>query len=191
MLELSMHILDVVQNSLAAGSTRVEIRIQEDLRADLLMIEVQDNGRGISEAMLPRVTDPFVTSRKTREVGLGLPLLKEAAERCEGGLQVYSEKDRGTRVVVRFRLDHFDRAPLGDMGETMGILISANPEVDFLYEHRVGQRIYVMETRQMRQVLGPVGFDDPAILDFVRQDIQMGLKKIGAATFPKIMEVLR
>jgi len=94
-------------------------------------------------------------------------------------------------VVARFRLDHFDRAPLGDMGETMGILIAANPQVDFLYEHRVDGQIYTLETREMRQVLGPVGLDDPSVLDFVRQDIQMGLKKIGAATFPKIMEVLR
>jgi hypothetical protein len=191
MLELSMHILDIAQNSLAAGSTRVEIRIQEDLPADVLVIEVRDNGRGISGAMLPRVTDPFVTSRTTREVGLGLPLLKEAAERCEGCVEVRSAEGRGTTVVARFRLDHFDRAPLGDMGETMGILISANPDVDFLYEHRVDQRIYIMETREMRQVLGSIGLDDPSVLDFVRQDIRMGLKKIGAATFPKIMEVLR
>jgi hypothetical protein len=191
MLELSMHILDIAQNSLAAGSTWVEIRIQEDLPADLLVIEVRDNGRGITEAMLPRVTDPFVTSRTTREVGLGLPLLKEAAERCAGCLQVRSEEGQGTTVVARFRLDHFDRAPLGDMAETMGILIAANPNVDFLYEHRVNDQVYVMETREMRQVLGPVGLDDPSVLDFVRQDIQIGLKKIGAATFPKIMEVLR
>ena len=191
MLELSMHILDIVQNSLVAGSTRVEIRIQEDLPKDLLVIEVKDNGRGISDAMLPRVTDPFVTSRTTRPVGLGLPLLKEATERCEGCLEVYSEENRGTRVVARFRLDHFDRAPLGDMGETMGILIAANPSVGFLYEHRVDAKIYLLETREMRQVLGSIGLDDPSVLDFVRQDIQMGLKKIGAATFPKIMEVLR
>jgi len=191
MLELSMHILDIAQNSLAAGSTRVEIRIREDLPADLLVIEVRDNGRGISEAMLPRVTDPFVTSRTTREVGLGLPLLKEAAERCEGCLEVRSEEGQGTTVVARFRLDHFDRAPLGDMGETMGILIAANPNVDFLYEHRVDTRIYLLETQEMRQVLGAVGLDDPSVLDFVRQDIQLSLKKIGAATFPKIMEVLR
>ena len=191
MLELSMHILDIVQNSLAAGSTRVEIRIREDLAADLLLIEVQDNGRGISEAMLARVVDPFVTSRTTREVGLGLPLLKEATERCEGCLEVHSEEGRGTTVVARFRLDHFDRAPLGDMGETVGILIAANPHVDFLYEHRVDAQVYTLETMEMRQVLGPVGLDDPSVLDFVRQDIHMGLKKIGAATFPKIMEVLR
>ena len=191
MQELSMHILDIVQNSLAAGATRVDIRIREALAEDLLMIEVRDNGRGISQEVLSRVMDPFFTSRTTREVGLGLSLFKEATERTGGYLEVHSEEGKGAWVIARFRLDHFDRAPLGDMGETLGVLISGNPEVDFFYEHRVDGQIYFLETRKMREILGPVGLDDPSVLDFVRQDIQIGLKKIGAATFPKVMEVLR
>jgi anti-sigma regulatory factor (Ser/Thr protein kinase) len=191
MRDLSMHVLDIVQNSLAAGSSEVEIRIHESLREDLLVIEVKDNGRGIPKGMLPRVTDPFITSRQTREVGLGLSLLKEAAERCSGRLEVHSEEGRGTTVVACFRHDHFDRAPLGDMGETLSVLIAGNPDRDFLYEHRVDDRTYLLETRQMRQILGSVGLEDPTVLDFVRQDIEMGLKKIGAASFPKILEVLR
>jgi hypothetical protein len=191
MRDLSLHILDIVQNSLAAGSTEVEIRIHESLSEDLLVLQVKDNGRGIPEGMLPRVADPFTTSRKTREVGLGLSLLKEAAERCSGGLEIYSEEGRGTDVVARFRHDHFDRAPLGDMGETISVLIAANPDRNFLYEHRVDGETYLLETRLIRQILGTVGLDNPTILDFVRQDVQIGLKKIGAASFPKIMEVLK
>jgi len=117
MQELSMHILDIVQNSLAAGATRVDIRIREALAKDLLMIEVRDNGRGISQEVLSRVMDPFFTSRTTREVGLGLSLFKEATERTGGYLEVHSEEGKGTWVIARFRLDYFDRAPLGDMGE--------------------------------------------------------------------------
>lgn len=186
-----MHILDIVQNSLTAGATRIEIRIREASAEDLLIIEVGDNGRGIVPEILWRVMDPFFTSRTTREVGLGLSLFKEATERTGGDLEVQSEEGKGTRVMARFRLDHFDRAPLGDMGETLGVLISGNPEVDFLYEHRVEGQIYSLETREMREILGPVGLDDPSVLDFIRQDIRSGLKKIGAATFPKAMEVLR
>jgi anti-sigma regulatory factor (Ser/Thr protein kinase) len=191
MQELSMHILDIVQNSLKAGATRVEIRIREALAEDSLTIEVQDNGRGIPREVLGRVADPFFTSRPKLEVGLGLSLFKLAAERTGGWLEIHSEEGKGTRVVARFGLDHFDRAPLGDMGETMGSLISGNPEVDFFYEHRVDGQIYFLETREMRKSLGSVGLNDPAVLEFVRQDIQSGLKKIGAATFPKIMEVLK
>jgi len=191
MLELSMHILDIAQNSLAAGSTRVDIRIHEDLLDDLLTIEIQDNGWGISEDVLTKVMDPFYTSRTTRGVGLGLSLLKEATELCQGHLQIRSVEGQGTVVIARFRLDHFDRAPLGDMGETMGILIAGNPKVEFLYEHRVNDQTYILETWEMRKILGAIDLDDPLVIDFVRQDISLGLKVIGAATFPKTMEVLR
>ena len=191
MLELSMHILDVVQNSLAAQATLVEIRVREDLQKDRLSIEVKDNGRGIPGALTQRVTDPFFTSRTTREVGLGLPLLKEAAERCCGHLEIQSQEGQGTKVTAHFQLDHFDRAPLGDMGETLAILITGNPGVDFFYEHEVDGKSYRLETREMREILKPMGLEDPSVLYFIRQDVQKGLKKIGAATFPKIMEVLR
>ena len=191
MLELSMHILDIVQNSLAARASRVEIRIGEDLAEDLLALEVKDNGRGMAPEVIRRVTDPFYTSRTTREVGLGIPLLKLAAERCGGCLEVQSLEGKGTRISATFRLNHFDRAPLGDMGETLAVLICGNPGADFLYEHRVDDRTYRLETGEMREVLGTVPLDAPSVHDFVRRDVQEGLKKIGAASFPKIMEVLR
>jgi hypothetical protein len=190
MLELSMHILDVVQNSLAAQAKEVEIRIHEDLAKDRLTLEVKDNGRGIPREMIGRVTDPFVTSRTTREVGLGLPLLKEAAERCAGHLEVDSQVGKGTRILASFQLDHFDRAPLGDMAETLAVLITANPGVNFLYEHWVDGRTYRLDTREMREILGPVGLEEPWVHDFIRQDVQKGLKEIGAATFPKTMDFL-
>jgi hypothetical protein len=191
MLELSMHILDIVQNSLAAQASQVDIRIREDLGKDLLILEVEDNGRGMSPELTQRVTDPFYTSRTTREVGLGLPLLKLAAERCGGRLEVQSQEGKGTRVSATFGLDHFDRAPLGDMGETLAVLICGNPGVDFLYEHGVDGQTYRLATREMREILGPVRLDEPSVHDFIRRDVQQGLKKIKAASFPKIMEVLR
>jgi hypothetical protein len=191
MLELSLHILDIVQNSLAAQASQVEIRIREDLGKDLLTLEVEDNGRGMSPELTQRVTDPFCTSRTTREVGLGLSLLKLAAERCGGRLEVRSQEGKGTKISATFGLDHFDRAPLGDMGETLAVLICGNPEVNFLYEHGVDGQNYRLATREMREILGPVSLDEPSVHDFIRQDVQQGLKKIKAASFPKIMEVLR
>jgi len=191
MLELSMHVLDLAQNSLAAGATLVEIGVREDLPKDLLTIKVKDNGRGMPADLARKVTDPFYTSRTTREVGLGLSLFKEAAERCDGYLTVESEEGQGTRVTAFFRLDHFDRAPLGDMGETVAILITGNPEVDFTYEHEVDGKCYRLATREMREILGPVGLEEASVLSFIKQDLNEGLKKIGAATFPKITEVLR
>ena len=191
MIELSLHIMDIVQNSLTAGATRVEILIEESVEKDRLSIEIRDNGKGISPEMVSRVTDPFVTSRKTRPVGLGLSLFKEAAERCGGGMEVHSEMGRGTRVLVRFRLDHFDRAPLGNIGETMGVLITGNPRVDFVYEHRVEGNGYRLATSEMKKVLGSVPLADPAVFEFVRHDIEEGLKRIGADTFPKVRKLLQ
>jgi anti-sigma regulatory factor (Ser/Thr protein kinase) len=188
MLELSLHILDLVQNSLTAGATRVEIRIEESLQEDRLAIEIQDNGKGIPKEMVSRVTNPFVTSRTTRPVGLGLSLFKEAAD---FRMNLHSEVGRGTRVVVRFQLDHFDRAPLGNIGETMGVLITGNPQVDFVYEHRVEGKAYRLETPEMKKVLGSVPLDDPAVLEFVRRDIEEGLRNIGAGTFPKVAKLLQ
>jgi len=191
MLELSLHIMDLMQNSLAAGATRIEIRIHEALKEDRLTIEIQDNGRGIPKEILSRVTDPFVTSRKARAVGLGLPLFKKAAESCGGGMEVYSKIGCGTRVVAWFQLDHFDRAPLGNIGETMGVLITGNPGVDFIYEHHVDGKTYRLETLEMKRVLGSISLDDPAVLEFVREDMEKGLKDIGAGTFPKVEKMLQ
>jgi hypothetical protein len=190
MLELSMHILDIAQNSLRAQARGVEVRILEDLREDLLRIEVSDDGRGMSPETVKKVTDPFYTTRPARVAGLGVPFLKEAAEKCGGRLEVHSREGKGTRIVATFQLDHFDRAPLGDMGETLAILITGNPGVEFLYEHRVNGRTYRLDTREMRKILGPVGLEDPSVFAFIRQDVQQGLKEIGAATFPQTLNLL-
>jgi hypothetical protein len=191
MLELSLHILDIVQNSLRAKASRVEVRIREDREEDRLVIEVQDDGQGMSPEIVQRVADPFYTTRPTRVAGLGVPLLKEAAEKCGGHLEVHSKEGEGTRILAVFQLDHFDRAPLGDMGETLAILITGNPGVDFLYLHQVDGQTYRLDTREMRDVLGPVGLEDPSVFAFIREDVRAGLKKIGAATFPKIAAILR
>jgi hypothetical protein len=190
MLELSLHIMDLAQNSLAAGATRLEVEVEESLAEDRLTIEIRDNGRGIPAEMIPRVTDPFVTSRKARAVGLGLPLFKRAAESCGGGMELRSEAGRGTRVRAWFRLSHIDRAPLGNIGETMGILITGNPAVDFFYEHRVDGKTYRLETPAMREALGAVPLSDPAVLDFVRRDMDEGLRKIGAGSSPAAARLL-
>ena len=186
-----MHILDLVQNSLRAQATAVEIQIQEELGEDLLTIVVSDNGQGMSPENVKRVIDPFYTTRTTREAGLGVPLLKEAAERCGGHLEVHSERGKGTQIRASFQLGHLDRAPLGDMGETLAILITGNPQVDFLYDHRVDGQAYRLDTREMREILGTVGLEDPSIFAFIREDIRQGLKKIGASTFPQILHLLQ
>ena len=130
MRELTLHLLDLAQNSLTAGATHLWLAIRLDEPRDLLSMEIRDNGRGMAPEMLAQVTDPFVTSRTTRHVGLGLPLLKAAVERCEGSFTIASDQGRGTTVRTVFRLSHVDRMPLGDLTGTIVSLIACNPELN-------------------------------------------------------------
>lgn len=180
MEDLSLHILDVAENGLRAGARHVWIRIREDLGADLLEIEVEDDGEGMEPAMVERVLDPFVTTRTTRRVGLGLPLLEEAARMAGGRVEVSSTPGKGTLVRASFRHGHIDRKPLGDMGMTVASLVSGAPEVEIVYEHRRDGQGFHLDTRELREELDPVPLNRPEVLDWIRQHVREGLRRIGA-----------
>ncbi|MGI6576021.1 MAG: ATP-binding protein [bacterium] len=129
MEELSLHILDLVQNSLGAGATWVKVVIVEDLAQDIFSLEIHDNGRGMDKKFLQRIFDPFATTRTTRRVGLGLSLLHMAAQQCNGKVEVDSIPGRGTKVSAVFQHSHWDRAPLGNIVATLITIISGNPEL--------------------------------------------------------------
>jgi hypothetical protein len=169
MEDLSLHILDVVENSTAAGATLVEIRIREDREQDRLVITIRDNGRGMSPEMVARVRDPFTTTRTTRRVGLGLALLDQAAREADGALDVRSSPGRGTEVVASFRHGHIDRRPLGDMAATMVSLLLGNPGVDFVYESNAGGAAVELDTRELREQLGDVPLTRPDVLNLIRR----------------------
>jgi len=132
-----MHILDVAQNSLDAGATRIEIVIVEDLPSDKLTIRITDNGRGMSQDIVAKVLDPFYTTRTTRRVGLGLPLFAAAAQDCDGDLKIESTEGQGTTVVATFQHSHIDRAPLGDMKSTLMSIIMSEHPCDLHYVHQL------------------------------------------------------
>jgi len=173
MRELSMHILDVMENSLAAGSTRVEVSIAEDLVADQMNITIRDNGRGMSEEQLARVFDPFYTTRRTRHVGLGLPLFRAAAQRCDGDVTLESAPGVGTTLRASFRHSHIDRAPLGDMAGTL-VTFLLGGTCDLVYRHRVGEREFAFDTAEMRAVLGEVPLSHPEVRRWVQAHIAAG-----------------
>jgi hypothetical protein len=151
MRELSMHILDLVQNSLAAKASFIRISVAESTKENLMRIEVSDNGSGIESGRLRRITDPFYTSRAGRKIGLGLSLLQAAAERSGGGLRVESSPGKGTTVEATFLLNHIDRAPLGRLSDLMAVLMICNPEVDFRVEWRRGAAGKVeLDTRELQ-----------------------------------------
>lgn len=175
MKELSLHILDIAQNSVHADASLVQIAIEEQSSADTLSITVTDNGCGMDEAFLQRVRDPFTTTRTTRKVGMGIPLFEAAAIACGGGLEIQSHPGEGTVVCARFIRSHIDRAPVGDMPGTMCVLISGSPQVDFVYTHRVDEASFTFDTREIRTVLGDVPPDTPEVIAWIRTYIREGL----------------
>ncbi len=164
MKELSLHILDIMQNSIVAGATLVELDLTEDREEDVLSFSITDNGCGMSEEMVEAVVNPFTTSRTTRKVGLGIPLLKAAAEQTGGGITLSSKIGEGTVITASFGYGHIDRQPLGNMAETMLGLITSYETVDFVYRHRVDTEEYALDTREMRQMLGGVPFTEPQVM---------------------------
>lgn len=174
MRELSLHILDIVQNSLEAGATHITIEIDEDLAEDRLTIRVMDNGRGMDAETLRRVTDPFFTTRTTRKVGLGLPLLKAAAEQCNGRLTIQSAPGQGTTVTAEFQHSHIDRAPLGDMPASLMTILLAEQPVEVRYVHRVNERQFVLDTRELREALGDVPLTHPKVRQWLYEYLRQG-----------------
>jgi sensor histidine kinase YesM len=179
MRELSLHILDVVENGIAAGGDCIWIKVDEARIRDRLTIVIRDNGRGMPAAKLENIDDPFITSRTTRRVGLGLSLLAAAARRCEGTLRVDSEPGKGTEVEATFRYNHIDRAPLGDMAATVGTLIIGNPGIDFIYAHRIDDRDFFLDTREVRKEMQDRSLSDPTVIYNLTESIRCALKKLA------------
>ena len=179
MLEISLHVLDIVNNSVKAGADLIGITICEDKQQNVLSIDITDNGCGMDEVFLRSVTDPFKTTRTTRKVGMGLSLFKAAAEATGGNLSIASEKGKGTTVHVSFVYDHIDRQPLGDMAQTITTVLSGNASIDFLYRHTIDGKEFVLDTREIRQILGDVELSQPEIMAWLTDYITEGLQEIS------------
>ena len=150
MEDLSLHILDVVENSLRSHAKLVEITVAEDEEQDLLTLEIRDDGNGMDTEKCARAGDPFFTTKPGQRFGLGLALLAQAAREAEGEFQVSSSPGAGTMVRATFRYGHPDRKPLGDLAATLETLVAGNPGVDFVYEHRAGAGTARLDTRELR-----------------------------------------
>lgn len=169
MPEISLNVLDVAENSTRAGASLVEITVQTDTRTDRMTITIQDDGCGMTEEQLSRVTDPFFTSRTTRKVGLGVPFFKLAAESTGGAFSIQSETGKGTLVTAVFVLSHIDRMPLGDITTTIHTLVVYHPDTDFLYRYCYNDHSFTLDTREFRAILGDVPFDTPEISAYIME----------------------
>ncbi len=180
MIELSLHILDITENAIRAKARQVLISITEDRINDRLTMEIRDDGIGMTKKDLKRVVDPFYTTKNVRRVGLGLPMLAQAAEKAGGCLKIESEPGKGTVVTVAFQLSHMDRQPLGNMGRTLVTLITGNPEMHFVYRHHCDGRTYVLDTDEIKKEIEDVPINHFEVLKWIRLDVEAGLNEINA-----------
>lgn len=178
MQDFSLHILDIAENSIGAGAKLIEIKIVEDIKKDVLTIEIKDDGKGMSEEMVSKVLDPFVTTRTTRRVGLGLSLFAQAARACNGEVHIESELDKGTQLMGTFQLSHIDLKPWGSMVDTLITLVVGNPEIDFFYCHKKDGFEYTLNTTMVKKELEGVPISNPVVVDALRSNLKENLNRI-------------
>jgi len=176
MNELSLNILDIAQNSIAAEATLVEIDVEEDRGLDRIIIRVRDNGKGMSEDFQKAVENPFVTTRTTRKIGLGISFLKEAAEITGGAFELKSELGIGTTITATFVMSHIDRQPVGNLTETVITLVTLNTEIDFIVRYSVNENVFEFSTQEVKALLGEdTELSTPAVVvfltDYVKEHI--------------------
>ncbi|MEW9123048.1 MAG: ATP-binding protein [Thermotaleaceae bacterium] len=178
MKELSLHILDIVQNSISAKATEISITIVEDTEKDILSIEIRDNGVGMGPDKLKRATDPFMTTRETRKVGLGLSLFKASAEQCNGFFLLSSEPYVGTCVYASFQKSHIDRVPLGNIADTLVTCIHANDKIDYLYNHFYNGQKFSLDTKEIKRITGELSISSIEVITWIKAYIQEGIEEI-------------
>ncbi len=178
MKDLSLHILDIVQNSVAAEAKVIQITLEIDDRNDYIGLTVNDNGKGMDGDFLKRVADPFTTTRTTRRVGLGIPLLKQNAEQTGGFLRIESEPGMGTKLSVRFVKSHIDCVPMGDVAGTIALLICSYPSIEFSFHVRVNSAEFSVSTTDLNDALGGIPLNDSAVFPMVKEYIASNLDEL-------------
>ena len=171
MKELSLYILDLVQNSLRAEANYVSVSVKDSSSKDLLEITITDNGHGMDSKLLAKVADPFVTTRTTRNFGLGIPFFKMVALSTGGSFHIDSTPGLGTTLSGSFTRSHVDTPPLGDMTETLVTLVQGAPDVDFLYSYETDSKVLTFNTREIREILEDVPLNEPDVLGWIRDHL--------------------
>jgi len=184
MREIALHLLDIAENSVAADGKNISVHVHEDLFQDRLSACVIDDGRGMDAATAEQVQDPFYTTRTTRNVGLGIPLLKLAAEQAEGSFSLQSEPGKGAWVEAEFRHSHIDRMPLGDLSSTFLTLLIAHPQIDWTFLYRVTDknkksRDFLFESAELKSELGDISLAEPEVLKFLRGIFEEGIEEVA------------
>ena len=178
MTELSLNILDIAENSVKAGASLTEIRVEALSHRNLLEIIIRDNGCGMTKEQVQKVIDPFYTTRTTRKVGLGVPFFKESAEAAGGSFFIESEVGVGTTVKASYQLDNIDRMPMGDLTATIHTLVTMHEDIDFLFTYKVNENEFVLDTRELREILGDISFKEYEVSNYIKEYLNENITSV-------------
>ena len=167
--DLSLFLLDIVENAINAASSLIEVTINEDDKADTISMIIKDNGKGMDEETVQKAIDPFFTTRTTRKVGLGLSLLKQTCEACDGSFVITSQLNQGTKIQVTFKKSHIDTPPLGNMADTITSILSYSGINGFTYKHIYNGSEFVFDLDEVRQILDGVSIQEVSVLTFIKE----------------------
>ena len=179
MKELSMHVYDLMENSTAANATEVRLTVRDSKKDTVYAVTIEDNGKGMSPELMAKVTDPYTTSRTTRKVGLGLPLIKMNTEHCGGGMKLQSELGKGTRLDFWFQLDNIDRPPMGDLSGTIVMLCAAHQDIHIIYTHTTDSGEFTFDTEEIQEALDGMDMNDVKVFKWLKEMVQENLEEIG------------
>lgn len=182
MTELSLNILDIAENSVKAGASLTEITVSVISADNLLEIIIRDNGCGMTEEQVKKVIDPFYTTRTTRKVGLGVPFFKESAEAAGGSFLVNSKVGVGTTVKASYELSHIDRMPMGDLTATIHTLVTMHEDIDFLFTYKVDENEFVLDTRELREILGGISFKEYEVSNYIKEYLKENITSVTGET---------
>lgn len=176
MQDLSLHLLDIAENSIRAEAKKIQIELHEIPSKNQLILRLRDDGEGMSEEMVKKVVSPCVTTRTTRKIGLGIPLLYHSCISAGGSLKIQSKLCEGTLIEAVMQYDPINRLPIGDVASSLGILIQGNPDVDLIYTHTYENKYFVLSTGEVKHILGTVSIGEPEIIQwlkgYIRQHIE-------------------
>lgn len=178
MKELAMHVYDLMENSTAANSTEVKLTIRDSLKDNIYAFTIEDNGKGMTPEFMAKVTDPYTTSRTTRKVGLGLPLIKMNTENCGGGMKLQSEVGKGTRLDFWFQHNHWDRPPMGDIAGTIVMLCAAHEDIHIIYKHITDEDEFVFDTDEIHEALDGMSMNDVKVMGWLKDMVHENLEAI-------------
>lgn len=187
MREIALHLLDIAHNSVAAQSRSISVQVVEDLFYDRMIVSVVDDGNGMDAQTVQQVQDPFYTTRTTRSVGLGIPLLKLAVEAAGGSFRLQSQPGKGTRMEAELRHSHIDRMPLGDLPATYLSLLVSYPQIDWTFRYRVTdqdqhRREFLFESAALKRELGDMSLTEPEVLAYLRNLFEEGIRSVALQT---------